>query len=196
MPTNLVKKIIGELKDYGYKDTIMFSVYNEPLIDPRFFFLLDYTRKHLRGATLIVITNGFSLTQEIMDDLIEFGVNSVSVSAYSDSEYNRLKSIKSLIKYDVTKQELDNRKDMYNYPPSHNISKIPCLLPISDLVIRYDGSVGICCFEWKKTVVFGNVKDEKIQDILVKPQYIEIIDNLRYGRPLTDICKRCVIRTF
>lgn len=74
MPTYLIKKIIEELKDHNYKGTIMFSVYNEPLIDPRLFYLLDYSIKQLKDIKLHVLTNGFFLTQEVMDDLTDIGV--------------------------------------------------------------------------------------------------------------------------
>lgn len=117
------------------------------------------------------------------------------MSAYSDSEYNRLNNIKSAIKYEVIRQELDCRKKLYDEPEG-TLHNIPCLVPIDCLVIRNDGSVGICCFDWKKTVVFGNIKDERIQDILVKPEYLEILDNLRYGKATTNVCKRCTIRTY
>lgn len=89
LPFKIVEKVLKELLDMKFTGMIGFHRYNEPLIDPRLFKILDIT-----PFPVVIWTNGTVLTSELKDEL----------------------KCETIIT-DHSKCELDSRLDIYNWSP-------------------------------------------------------------------------------
>jgi sulfatase maturation enzyme AslB (radical SAM superfamily) len=194
LPTKLIKKGINELSLIDYDGTIVFHNYNEPLIDPRLFILTQYAKNKCPNAIIKIRTNGFYLTQELADELHEFGVTELFISLYSKSEEERLRKIN--FRYlPVTfndfysKRDLDGRIDIYDAECSS--LDVPCYAPTQKIIVRCTGDVGLCCMDWDFRYLFGNIATLSLQDILADKDFQLLQRRLRGGERYLSICARC-----
>lgn len=153
LPYKTVIDILHQLGDIIFQGEIGFHLYNEPLIDPRLFNILD----HACRWPVRIWTNGIILSNDLKKELENMNVQ--------------------LIITDHKKCELDSRLNIYDWEP---IEPKKCLRT-HQLTIDYTGEVIVCCYDWKRTVSFGNVKKEHLKDIIKRiPEVREY-----------DICRRC-----
>lgn len=193
LSTDIIEKVIFELKNLNYKGRILMDVYNEPLIDPRLYYILDLIRKNLDPSINIhLVTNGYFLEQTILDELKNrFRVN-VDVSCYNKEEFDRLSNLNSSIGgYYFFEAKLDNRiKTFYD---SNNIenNNCPCHSPYIELIINCEGKIGLCCREYKRETTFGDLKTESLNSILNSEKMIQMYNDLSLGKRTLPICKKC-----
>lgn len=68
----------------------------------------------------------------------------------------------------------------------------PCQKVYNDMIIYWDGSIGICNHDWNRKDYIGSAVDSTIQDIWTSQKYQEIRSRHLSGRfPKDDICKFC-----
>lgn len=191
MPLINIKKIIDELIENDFCGILAFHIYNEPLIDPRLFYLIDYVRKTETKMDILVYSNGFYLTQNICDELVEMGVSVIKTTAYSMEEYNRLVGINVSIPYSVLYGSLDSRLDIYDRATPYIVPKKVCRSMISELCIYSNGDIGLCCLDYKHNHNLGNIKDASLKDLLDNDDTKRILFELLDGKRSYEICKRC-----
>ena len=63
------------------------------------------------------------------------------------------------------------------------------------LHIRVDGSVVLCCQDWRAEVVMGNVRDTRINELWHGPEYQRVRADIASGMPgaAPELCTRCKI---
>lgn len=61
-----------------------------------------------------------------------------------------------------------------NYQPISNRPVRVCELPFYKMYIIYNGDVVLCCMDWRRKVVLGNVAQQSIRDIWNGPEYRRI----------------------
>ncbi len=67
-----------------------------------------------------------------------------------------------------------------------------CHRPFERLLIKYDGSVALCCEDYKSSFDLGNVFEESISDIWYSEKRSRIVQNLIEGkRELYPLCSQC-----
>ena len=159
LPSSVYFKTIDHLSSFDFSGVISFHRYNEPLIDPRLIAFLAYTRNKLPNARLRILTNGYYLTQEMVNSLIQSGLNWLEVSAYFNHEYERLVRINVQIPYHVFFATLDNRLDLYTRKPL-SLNK-PCYSGVNDVTVTCKGQLGLCCLDWKNNHTFGDLKKNR-----------------------------------
>jgi hypothetical protein len=189
LPARVVRNTIDELAAVGFNGVIAFHIYNEPLIDPRLFSFIEYSRRVCPGARVLILTNGFYLTQTIADELAALGIWNLAVSAYSQSEYDRLARLQVKVPYKVFLALLDGRLDQYDRPPM-DLNK-PCMAPVRDLSIGPDGRVILCCLDWKSQHSFGNLLSDTLSSILSKETIRTVYRDLLHGNRSLHLCRRC-----
>jgi len=188
----IIKKVLDELGSYYYSGGIILNVYNEPLIDPRLYYILDYVRKVLGSKNeILIITNGYYLNQVILDELKGlFNVNRIEVSSYLDSEeHNRLIGLHADSGYVVQRIKLDDRIAIVNgekWPCT-----LPCYSPYTEVIINCKGEVGLCCYEYKYEVVFGDLNKQSFMEILNSDEMNQTYKDLTSGKRTHSICRRC-----
>ena len=189
LPTFVVRKILMELATIGYSGAIAFHRYNEPLIDPRLFSLIQLVKETCPQSKILVLTNGFYLTQQMADDLGDLDIWVLAVSAYSKSEFSRLSKIQTSLPYKVFYSVLDNREDIYTSRPLD--LNAACLAPLRDLTINVDGNVCLCCMDWQNRHEFGDVSHQTLTEIINSSSCLEVAKELNRSVRRLDICRRC-----
>jgi MoaA/NifB/PqqE/SkfB family radical SAM enzyme len=108
MPEPLYRKILENLQDIDYKETISYSRYNEPLADPIIFERLELARTMVPNAVLHFNTNGDYFNKDILHQLYDSGLRSLNIqvylpgkSPYSDKLAAKL-LMERLTKYNLT----------------------------------------------------------------------------------------------
>jgi hypothetical protein len=68
-----------------------------------------------------------------------------------------------------------------------------CIRPSRDLMILFNGKVPLCCVDWFRTSLLGDVSQESIRDIWHAMTVEGIREGLREGdvSKLPDICRNC-----
>ena len=64
--------------------------------------------------------------------------------------------------------------------------------PLERLHVLYDGSVILCCQDWRKEVVIGSLNDSTITEIWNSDRYNWVRSEIYRGSSCNiDLCKRC-----
>lgn len=201
MKTKLFHKIIYELAEIKFEGEIAPNFYGEPLLDERLPHLVDYTRKRLPYAKIIIFTNGDFLTLVMYKKLIKFGVNTFIITQHSKEES---KKIKDIIKYQKKYNNPYNVKLVYSRlayisnrggliklkKTDHKFNG--CYnIPSFKIGVDYRGNVLFCCEDYFSKIKLGNIKNEKLMDIWQKPYYKRLRKEIKKGIFKLELCKKC-----
>ena len=197
MSKDLYYKIIDELAELGYSKRVSPYLMNESLLDKRLGELISYTRKKLSKARIMVSTNGTLLTKKVANELIKRGMNDFIVSCYSKEVYKKvinfgMREIEAIAFYtmDLSKKYY-NRGGNVRVGPKCPIIK-PCFRPMKQMYIDASGKAVICCSDYKKEVVMGDVNKERLVDIWNNKKYEEYRMYLKIGqRQGLKLCETC-----
>jgi MoaA/NifB/PqqE/SkfB family radical SAM enzyme len=68
-----------------------------------------------------------------------------------------------------------------------------CIRPSRDMMILFNGDVPLCCVDWHRTTILGNVGTQSVQEVWHGQRIQEIRDGLAEGnaKKLPDICVNC-----
>jgi MoaA/NifB/PqqE/SkfB family radical SAM enzyme len=203
MPLRDIEKILIELSKYNYSGIIHPFNYSEPLIDPRFYTILDLIKKYIPKAFVSIYTNGFFLDEMVLDELAEHGMNRVAISLYDKKEDKRLLGLLRRIRanggHSIELRAyrryplsvcMNNKIEWYDDEPIN--SKMPCSAPLSYLYINTYGDVVLCCHDWKSMHTFGSIYDSSLYDIINSDKVIDTYIALQHGeRHKLHLCARC-----
>lgn len=194
LPLKYAEKIIKGLKEIKYKKELGFHNFSEPTIDPRLYYLMKLARKILPENPLVIWTNGKILTSNLVDDFNKIGNIKFVISVYDKETNDKIKSFNcNLVELNYwsekTKME-ENLLDIY----SRSIVDIKkkCYAPYRQVIVNHKGEVSLCCYDWKFTVSFGNVKDCSLKEILTSKKMNKAYKELSSGKRVFDVCRRCV----
>ena len=190
LETDAIYRLLDELGEENYENIIQFSVYNEPLVDSRFYDFCNYSKKVCPNCKIYLITNGALLkTDDDIKKLENAGVDYLHISAYSVEEYNRLKKLSVNIAYIIEPTILDNRMNLGTR--KYKISQKPCYSVFADLCISSKGDVFLCCLDYNNSITYGNIYNQSLKEIInsekLKEDYIKLSSNNR----TYEICKKC-----
>lgn len=68
-----------------------------------------------------------------------------------------------------------------------------CIRPSRDFMILFNGDVPLCCVDWHRTTILGNVERQSVQEVWHGQPVQEIRDGLHEGnaKKLPEICINC-----
>ncbi|MFH1019048.1 MAG: SPASM domain-containing protein [Pseudomonadota bacterium] len=68
-----------------------------------------------------------------------------------------------------------------------------CKMPFTEMAIRPNGDVVMCCYDLVGEMVMGNIQHASLLDIWQSPAYKQVRANMlsRQIPLLPDVCKRC-----
>lgn len=63
------------------------------------------------------------------------------------------------------------------------------------LHVRFDGTVILCCQDWRAEIVVGDLTEQSIMDVWHGPEYTALRDRIEDSRPgmAPELCRRCKI---
>jgi radical SAM protein with 4Fe4S-binding SPASM domain len=204
MELTLYKKILQDLANLEYKGRIALYSNNEPLLDDRILEFAKMTKEILPECYLYIYTNGTLMTRELCMELVKY-MDSIIIDNYNDDlELNE--NIKEI--YDMCQNvpELDNKIEIHlrkvnevlytrgGQSPNNSKKKernYPCMLPFSQMVIRPDGGVSLCCSDALGKMTLGNANEQTIEEIWNSSKYSEIRNKIVTDIRSIELCKYC-----
>lgn len=199
LPLKIVEKVLDELALYNFSGTISFHTYNEPLMDPRLFYIISLAKEKCPKCKIYILSNGFYFNQTIANDLISVGADRIDITAYSKSEYERLLKIKISKPYSIfyspKVEDLDDRLEIYNDCSEKQCSNKPCYNVLNDIIITCDGKIDICCFDWKRMYVFGDLEKQSVKQIVNEKEFKNTFFDLAHGKRKSTMCINCIKAT-
>jgi len=194
------RSVIDQLKEWGFKGRIAPYSFNEPLTDNRIFDLLIYAREKLPDCRIDLGTNGDLLTSEKTERLIEIGVGKITLtmheptSADIENRLNQLNQRYGIIELvDLRdghrKRQLSNRGGTVDIGPTKPIKR--CHYVDNIMVIRADGEVVLCCLDYWGPHKFGNIHNERVQDIWNNPEFKRLRRDISRGIYELEMCQKC-----
>jgi radical SAM protein with 4Fe4S-binding SPASM domain len=193
LPLNIFRKTLTELKELNYKGVIGFSVYNEPLIDPRLFLMVSEI-KNMFGYDIevFILSNGFYINQVLVNELENIGVGWLCLTAYSNEEAERMSkfTVNGNMKFNWFDVHFDNRLNIYDGFGKED-STLQCGAPYSEVIIGCDGGVYLCCLDWNKENKLGDLYNQNLIDVLNSDECLNLNKDLGSGIRIKNICKHC-----
>lgn len=184
-----IRNIVRQLCEIDFKGTICFQIYNEPLIDPRLFLIIEYIKQQLADVKVLVYTNGYYLTDSLGKDLQNGFADIIIATGYGEEEYCRLINLNIDIPYYVLWGHLDER---ILWKSAERKSNVPCASLFSQVPIWANCDVGLCCMDCFQNVVFGNIKKKELKEILNSAEIRKNMESLLQGdRESVDFCAGC-----
>jgi cyclic pyranopterin phosphate synthase len=188
--------ILNRLVEFKFVGQINYSIFNEPLEDKRLRDFVEKTRKVLPKCRIIVNTNGDRLNHSFVEELLYAGVSRFVVTEHPPSNENWNKRISDLAKWRPLKirvQKLDRLKNVAGLidgvasGPFTN----PCSSPRDVLVIRFNGDIGICCNDYYRKSLMGNILTSSIKSIWFSPDFKKLRAELVKGHRTFSLCINC-----
>ena len=194
-----IKKGILELKEFNFAGRVSFHFFGEPLLDKRIVNIIAITRDALPFAQLRFSTNGDHLTEGKLKELIDAGVDKLSVTNYDDVPNMKLEELsENYSKYIIYRglradsENIRSRSDM-NIKTENAKKNDPCFRPSNQLVLNWEGNSVLCCNDFYKKHSFGNLKLSTIKEIWFNKEFSKMRSVLKKnkGRQEYDFCKNC-----
>ena len=82
----LHESIVSQLKDLEYNGIVVYSGFNEPLLNKNIYKNISQTRNYLPNAKIELITNGDVLNKKRILRLFESGLSTLLISVYDGPE--------------------------------------------------------------------------------------------------------------
>lgn len=206
MSEELFKKIIAELEVMQYSGVLSLFSNNEPLLDKRIFKFIEYARKHLPNAKHALFTNGILLDTEKFEHLCKH-LDKLVIDNYNDDlklnpniknivEIYSERTIECNVKIFVRKKnqirdsrggQAPNREKVFGFTSA-------CMLPITQMIVRPDGKISLCCQDAMGLVTLGDVSSDSIRDVWTGKEYAMLRSKLSSGmRCAMPYCCNCDI---
>lgn len=194
LPIAIVRKVLETLGEYEYNGTLAFHQYNEPLQDPRLFLFLAMAKEMCQYAGPYIVTNGYNLTPTLAEELLDYGVRKIIVSALDDRVVERrVEVLREWVDSERIEvyhpRTLDDRLLVYDVPKPWPDE--PCHAPLSQIIITRDAKVGLCCFDWKRLYTFGDLREEKLDAILRSDEVQQTYEDLSHNKRTRFLCRQC-----
>ena len=206
MSVSTIKKLSTELDEIGFKGTIVFAGYGEPLLNKNIDEMVNIMSKNFNVE---ITTNGDPLTEKRINRLIDAGISKIVVSLYDGP--HQIQKFKNLFYKSNAKTDhfilrdrwynedegyglmLTNRAGTLNLKNKNlpnNIEK-KCFYAHYSMMIDWNGSVFLCTQDWQRKVSSGNINNEKIIDIWNSNILKKYRTQLSCGKRTENPCKSC-----
>lgn len=198
MSEEVFSKALERLKEIRYSGIVDYSFYNEPLMDKRLPELVKMTKDALPKAIIRIYTNGDFLTPEYAKQLIDAGVITFSITQHDKNETLFARHMEPILaKYSqhivlncLHDGAAGNRGGAIDF--ENVVTPDKCLPADHNLTITYTGDVLLCCNDYFRKYVFGNIMEESIPVIRNKEAFKKIRKEVRKGIARLEICRKCL----
>ena len=203
MSLELVSKIAKDLKSMNYSNRISFVGFGEPLLYKSLVNAVAIIAQELPDCRWIEInTNADFLTKELAEELCLAGCTNITVSMYdldiSQILTDKLASIDIELTFKHCYKEnfeiaLVNRADIISQKGTGYQGQ--CFLPFYKMFIDWNGDVLVCCNDWGRKGIIGNLGTNSIEEIWLSEKMNSYRRTLRDGeRNHQNPCKYCNIQ--
>lgn len=205
MTDELFEDIIGQLADMNYSGRLALFSNNEPFLDAKILQRHKFAREMLPKARMHLFTNGTLLTLETFLEIMKY-LDELVIDNYQQ-DLNLITPCREIEKYCKTHPELvekvtivlrkqdeiltsrggdaPNRKDFVSYGTDR------CILPYTQLVIRPDGKVSLCCNDPMGKNTLGDLTKDRIIDVWNNDRFRMVREYIYQGRKNWKHCEYC-----
>ncbi len=205
--------ILSQLKDLDYVGRLAFSGFSEPFMHSKINEIIKKIKAKLPKARSEIITNGDYLKYDNTKEIFDNGLDYMFVSLYTNKRtHDYLENLKKDLDLDDDKFKIrprnlgkkmnfglniNNRAGSVDYTrfglKQEKILPLKrgCNYPMYTLFVDYNGDCLICPDDWKKKLVVGNLKKEKIIDVWEKKIFHEVRKSLLKGDRSNAPCNEC-----
>lgn len=205
MSDELFHKLIDELSQMDYHGNLALFSNNEPFLDERIIDFYKIAREKCPHCFLHIFTNGSLLTLDKFKEIIP-ALDRMVIDNYADDK--TMKSNVSIL-YDYCQEHKEWEKKVRFMLRKENeilfsrggqapnkgmvkTLKTKCLLPFSQLIIRPDGKISLCCNDALGKYTLGDANSQSLLNIWFSQPYREIRKSMKqYGRKQLLLCKGC-----
>jgi len=194
MSTNIFSKIINELSSINYNQRITLYLMNEPFLDNRLKDFIIETRLKCKNARINISTNGIIPTYEDLQKLFDVGLSDCDISCYNQTtidKWMKHKSEKINAMNMISPQQLNNRGGNIPEYGNNPVGVGNCNRPSIQMYINAWGEAVLCCSDYKRSVVLGNVIENTLLEIWNNDKYNAYRENLKTGNRTLPLCKDC-----
>lgn len=182
----LHEKLLKELSGYNYTGMIIYSGFNEPLLNKDIYQNIAQTKRYLPKSKIELITNGDVLNLTRLLKLFESGLSTILISVYdSEKDYFKFQKLCNEAglnsnQYILRKRYLSEEKnfgitisnrgglmDNAKYPIKSLEKPLSakCFYPSYTFFLDYNGDVLMCSHDWGKKNILGNLNKQSFIDI-------------------------------
>jgi MoaA/NifB/PqqE/SkfB family radical SAM enzyme len=206
MDESLFLSIIQQLKDIHYTGAIALFSNNEALLDERIFRFVAHAKAELPDAFHYLYTNATLLDVPKFKELMTH-LDKLVIDNYHDG-YKFIKPVREVFEFCKEHPEYQDRVEIHirrkteilttRGGAANNRSMIKtvessCVLPFSQLIVRPDGKISLCCNDALGAETLGDLTQQSLTDVWTGPKYQEVRSKLiqKNGRSLIGTCAGC-----
>ena len=201
----LINKLTRDLKKIKYKGSVVLCGYGEPMLHKEIY---KISKKLAEVAFVEIVTNGATLTKDVINKLYHSNVNKLLLSLY-DGPFQK-KKFKKMEKeakvpsgfiiqrdrwYDEKKDyglKLTNRTGLINVGKQDDVKNFTyCYYPSYSVLIDWNGDVFLCSQDWQRRRTMGNIMLENFFDIWTGKTISKYRKNLLLGKRCNSPCSEC-----
>lgn len=185
----IVETAVSAYLRHGFEGLVAWHYYCEPLCDAdRMFALMVRIREAVPKSRFLLWTNGLLLPEVwALDRYRRF--EQIVITDYGKRDFAPI--LAALPQAHRIPARLDVRLD----PPLTATNTRHCLRPFVELILDFYGNVHACCFDWRGTIVLGNVTMDPFPAILRRWRILRERIGGRQMRPeAPETCQRCWAR--
>ncbi len=90
--------------------------------------------------------------------------------------------------------KLDDRMSIYERANRGDVRTSPygaCSSPLLEVIVSHTGSVVMCCLDWDDQVIFGNIYEQPLSEILQGEELIHLYSELSLDFRSSNMCRAC-----
>lgn len=197
MDDDLFYNIINQLGKMKFAGRISPILYGEPLLDKRIAGFIQYINKKVPFADIWLNSNGDTLTEELLVNLLDCGLDKIYITNYDDIEKQNLKTLADKYRSAVVYKKIQDRRIVNRagvlLERDSSVKQRACFEPTGKLVINWNGDVLLCCNDYYAKYIFGNIKKVSILEAWNNKDFNNYRNILKEngGRTKIDLCENC-----
>ncbi len=206
MTDELYASIISQLRQLDYQGEVCLYSNNESLLDNRLEAFTRMARQELPNARILLSTNGTLLTPERYTALVDH-IDLFYVNNYCD-DFQLTPTHAAIMELAKTKPEwwekthivVRYRKELMSSrggmaPNKKNAQprtlNVGCTFVASQMIVRPDGKLSLCCNDALGTVTLGDLTKQKIAEAWNSELYEDVRTRVLAGRDAMPLCRHC-----
>lgn len=193
MDIAIVEKVCQDLGN-AYTGLFSLSGFGEPTLHPAFKSIVEVLQKRCPNARIMIITNGDNI--DSLKDLHNVYIEISMYEPFSQSLQSVIQSLDAEVK--IKDIEHSSIRLFNNRGGNANVGMFDkplircCNIPFFKMDIDVNGDVILCCSDWKRESVMGNVMESNIYGIWNNEKYRQVRNNLiNNDRKSCVLCRKC-----
>jgi 2-deoxy-scyllo-inosamine dehydrogenase (SAM-dependent) len=197
---DVVECFAHRIRELEWTGTVNFHFYNEPLLNPKLRDIVECVTRANPQCKPQIFTNGDRLTEDVMLQFFAAGLQNFVVSRhipFSDKWDNRIFSLikkypNQISLYQPEDHVWKNRGGLMKDLPGKNglYHAKTCNAP-AYVNITIAGQVLLCCCDYKKDYVVGDIKKQSFMEIWNDAKFKQLRRDILNGKFETPLCKAC-----